>query len=226
MRCICTIPNKEMAPLIARTAEKPKNTLVAMEKRIPHILSREGARAPGDRVQLGGMRRALLLAGLALAACGSAAVPGRAQVPGLDRLSGELTVVEVELPGADLAAVRGPSGWVLVGASLESDRVVGGTAPDCALRRTASGALAAQTGKCGSLLGAYAALDRSRAFLISAGAEALPPAPIVADAAEAPAGLRYVPEADAFTLAAGPPGARIPAALNPGAVAREAARRQ
>src|SRR3989442_680483 len=68
MRCICTIPNKEMAPLIARTAEKPKNTLVAIEKRIPHILSREGARAPGDRVQLGGMRRALLLAGLALAA--------------------------------------------------------------------------------------------------------------------------------------------------------------
>jgi len=172
------------------------------------------------------MRRALLLAGVALAACGSAAVPGRAQVPGLDRLSGELTAVEVDLPGADLSAVRGPSGWVLVGASVDSGRVVGGAAPDCSLRRTASGALAAQTGKCGGFLGAYAALDRSRAFLISAGAEALPAAPIVADAAEAPAGLRYVPEADAFTLAGGPQGARIPAALNPGAVAREAARRQ
>ena len=93
------------------------------------------------------------------------------------------------------------------------------------MRRTSSGALAAQTGRCGGLLGAYAALDRSRSFLLAAGAEALPPAPIVADAPEAPAGLRYVPEADAFTLV-GPPGARIPAALNPGAVAREAARRQ
>jgi hypothetical protein len=172
------------------------------------------------------MRRALLLSGLALAACGSAAVPGRAQVPGLDRLSGELTAVEVELAGADLSSVRGPSGWVLVGASLDSGRVVGGAAPDCALRRTASGALAAQTSRCNGLLGAYAALDRSRAFLLSAGAEALPPAPIVADVAEAAAGLRYVPEADAFTLAAGPQGARIPAALNPGVVAREAARRQ
>src|SRR5882762_6112069 len=103
-----------------------------MERRIPHILSREGARAAADRVQLGGMR-ALLLAGMALAACGSAAVPGRAQVPGLDRLSGELTAVEVDLPGADLSAVRGPSGWVLVGALVESGRVVGGAAPDCAL---------------------------------------------------------------------------------------------
>ena len=111
------------------------------------------------------MRRALLLAGVALAACGSAAVPGRAQVPGLDRLSGELTAVEVDLPGADLAAVRGPAGWVLVGASIDSGRVVGGAAPDCALRRTPSGAVAAQTGRCGGLLGAYAALDRSRADL-------------------------------------------------------------
>lgn len=172
------------------------------------------------------MRRVLLLAGVALAACGSAAVPGRAQVPGLDRLSGELTAVEVDLIGADLGAVRGPSGWVLVGASLDSGRVVGGAAPECALRRTASGALAAQSARCGALLGAYAALDRSRAFLISAGAEALPAAPIVADAADAPAGLRYVPEADAYTLNGGPAGARVPAALNPGAVAREAARRQ
>ena len=36
----------------------------------------------------------------------------------------------------------------------------------------------------------------------------------------------YVPEADAYTLNGGPAGARVPAALNPGAVAREAARRQ
>jgi hypothetical protein len=172
------------------------------------------------------MRRVLLIAGAALAACGPAAVPGRVQVPGLDRLSGELTAVEVDLPGADPAAVRGPSGWVLVGASIDGTRVVGGAAPDCALSRTASGALAPQTARCANLLGAYAALDRARAFLISAGAEALLPAPIVADAAGAAAGLRYVADADAYTLTSGPAGARIPAALNPGAVAREAARRQ
>jgi hypothetical protein len=138
------------------------------------------------------MRRVLLIAGVALAACGPAAVPGRVQVPGLDRLSGELTSIEVDLPGADPAAVRGPSGWVMVGASIDGSRVAGGTAPDCALSRTASGALAPQTARCANLLGAYAALDRARAFLISAGAEALLPAPIVADAAAAPAGLRYV----------------------------------
>jgi len=171
------------------------------------------------------MRRGLLIAGAALAACGSATVPGRVQVPGLDRLSGELTAIEVDLPGADPAAVRGPSGWVLVGASIDSGRVVGGSAPDCVLSRTVSGALAPQTARCAGLLGAYAALDRARAFLISAGAEALAAAPIVADAASA-AGMRYVAEADAYTLAPGPSGARIPAALNPGAVAREAARRQ
>ena len=172
------------------------------------------------------MRRALFIAGAALAACGSASVPGRVQVLGLDRLSGELSAVEVDLPGTDPASVRGPSGWVLVGASLDGGRVVGGSAPECALQRTVSGALAAQTARCANLLGAYAALDRARAFLISAGAEALPAAPIVADAADAPAGIRYVAEADAFTLTPGPSGARIPAALNPGAVAREAARRQ
>src|SRR5713226_2634546 len=142
MRCICTIPNRETAPLITSTAAKPRKTLVAMERRIPHILSREGARAAADRVQLGGMRRALLLAGVALAACGPAAVPGRAQVPGLDRLSGELTAVEVDLPGADLSAVRGPSGWVLVGASVDSGRVVGGAAPG--LRRQRAGRRAPQ----------------------------------------------------------------------------------
>jgi hypothetical protein len=172
------------------------------------------------------MRRWLLLAGLALAACGPAAAPGRALVPGLDRLSGEVAAVEVDLAGADLASVRGPSGWVLLGASVDSGRVIGGTAPECALRRSPSGAVAAQTPRCAGLLGAYAALDRARAFLISAGAEALPPAPVVADALEAPPGVRYLADADAYTLASGPAGARIPAALNPGAVAREVARRQ
>ena len=171
-------------------------------------------------------RALLLAAAAALAACGSAAVPGRVQVLGLDRLSGELTAVDVELPGADPAAVRGPTGWVLVGASIDGGRVVGGSSPDCALTRTASGAVAAQSARCANLLGAYAALDKARGFLISAGAEALPAAPIVADAADAPAGLRYVAAADAYTLTSGPSGARIPAALNPGAVAREAARRQ
>jgi hypothetical protein len=190
-----------------------------------HISEKEHA-PPWIVYNLGTMRRVLLIAGVALAACGPAAVPGRVQVPGLDRLSGELTAIEVDLPGTDPAAVRGPSGWVLVGASIDSGRVVGGTAPDCAMTRTASGALAAQTARCANLLGAYAALDRARGFLISAGAEALPAAPIVADAAAAPAGLRYVADADAYTLASGPSGARIPAALNPGAVAREAARRQ
>src|SRR5438132_593017 len=149
------------------------------------------------------MRRGLLIAGAVLAACGPAAVPGRVQVPGLDRLSGELTAIEVDLPGADPAVVRGPSGWVVVGASIDGGRVVGGTAPECALSRTVSGALAPQTARCAGLLGAYAALDRARAFLISAGAEALPAAPIVADAADAPAGVRYVAQADAYTLAAG-----------------------
>jgi len=172
------------------------------------------------------MRRGLLIAGLALAACGPAAVPGRVQVPGVDRVSGELTSVEVDLSGTDLAAIRGASGWVLLGASVDAGRVTGGAAPDCALRRTTSGALAAQTARCAALLGSYAALDRARAFLISAGAEALPAAPIVVEAAEAPPGLRYMAEADAYTLTFGPAGARIPAALNPGAVAREAARRQ
>jgi hypothetical protein len=197
-----------------------------MERRISlHISEKEHA-PPPIVYNLGEMRRALFIAGAALAACGPAAVPGRVQVPGLDRVSGELTTVEVDLAGSDPAAVRGQVGWVLVGATVEAGRVTGGAAPDCALRRTASGALAAQTARCAGLLGAYAALDRARAFLISAGAEALPAAPIAVDAADAPAGLHYVAEADAYTLTSGPAGARIPAALNPGAVAREAARRQ
>src|SRR5207237_1228372 len=38
--------------------------------------------------------------------------------------------------------------------------------------------------------------------------------------------LRYLPQVDAYALSPGPSGARVPAALNAGAVAREAARRQ
>ncbi|MFL5291710.1 MAG: hypothetical protein ACJ79U_09345 [Myxococcales bacterium] len=160
-----------------------------------------------------------------VAACGPAAVPTRVQVPGLDRLSGEVSVIDVDLPGADVASVRGPAGWVLVGATLDSGRVVGGSSPECALRRTVTGAIAAQTTRCASLIGAYAALERARQFLLATGAEALPAAPLLGDV-DAPAGLRYLPEADAYTLAPGPAGARVPAALNPGAVVREAARRQ
>jgi hypothetical protein len=174
------------------------------------------------------MRPTLLTAAAAaaLAACGPAAVPGRAQVPGLDRVSGEVAPIEVDLSGADLASVRGPSGWVLLGGAIDSGRVAGGASPDCALRRTPTGALAASSTRCAALLGAYAALDRARAFLLAAGAEALPPAPILADPPDSFPGLRYVADADAYTLSGGPAGARVPAAFNPGAVAREAARRQ
>jgi hypothetical protein len=174
------------------------------------------------------MRRVFLLLATAalVAACGPAAIPARAQVPGLDRLSGQVAAIDVDLPGVDLSAVRGPSGWVVVGAALDSGRVVGGSSPECALRRTLSGALAAQSPRCASFLGAYAALERARQFLLAAGAEALPAAPLVVDTADMAPGLRYVPEADAYTLTQGPSGARVPAALNPGAVVREAALRQ
>src|SRR3954470_4848214 len=174
------------------------------------------------------MRRVFLLLGTAalVAACGPAAVPARAQVPGLDRLSGQIAPIEVDLPGADLASVRGPAGSVVVGATFDSGRVTGGSTPECALRRTLSGAVAAQTPRCASFLGAYAALERARQFLLAAGAEALPAAPLVVDVPDAAAGLRYVSEADAFTVEQGPSGARVPAALNPGAVVREVALRQ
>ena len=169
---------------------------------------------------------------LALAACGPAGAPSRATVPGVDPLSGELAAVEVDLPGADFVSVRGPAGAVLVNAAVDGARIAGGNSPDCPLRRLASGAQAAATARCGSFLGAYAALERARAFLLSAGAEALPPAPVLADPAfrgegeAARAGLRYLPTADAFTLVQGPVGARVPGALNPGAVTHEAALRQ
>jgi hypothetical protein len=164
---------------------------------------------------------ALLLA----AACGAAGTPDRVSVLGVDRLSGELQAQDVELPGTDLTAVRGPAGMLLLGASIDGARVSGGAPPDCQVRRKVSGSWVARTIPCVSLLGQYAALERARQFLLSAGAEALLPAPVLADSA-APAGLRYVPAADAFTLGEGPAGARVPAALNPGAVAREMARRQ
>jgi hypothetical protein len=168
--------------------------------------------------------RHILALALASAACGGAATSDRVSVLGVDRLSGELGAQDVELPGTDLAAVRGPAGVVLLGASIEGGRVSGGAAPECALRRKVSGSMVARTLPCVALLGHYAAMERARQFLLAAGAEALQPAPVLADAA-AP-GLHYNPAADAFTLGEGPRGARVPAALNPGAVARELARRQ
>jgi len=109
---------------------------------------------------------------------------------------------------------------MMLGTSTESARV-----PDCAMRRRVSGALVARTLPCVSLLGHYAAMDRARQFLLAAGAEALLPAPVLVDDSAAP-GLRYDARADLFTLGQGPRGARVPLALNPGAVTREMARRQ
>lgn len=149
------------------------------------------------------------------AACGPVASGGdRVSVLGVDRLSGELSAIEVDLPFVDLAAVRGPAGVF----------TQGGASPDCAVRRKVSGALVPRTARCATLLGQYAAMDRARQFLLSAGAESLSPAPVAADS-ETP-GLHYLPALDAFTLGEGPRGARVPAAYNPGAVARELSRRQ
>jgi len=165
------------------------------------------------------MRRLLPFLAIA-AACGGTAVPDRVAVLGVDRLSGELAGQEVELPGVDLAAVRGPAGMMMLGSAPASAHV-----PDCAMRRRVSGALVARTLGCVSLLGQYAAMDRARQFLLSAGAEALLPAPVLVDSAGEP-GLRYDTATDTFALGEGPPGARVPRALNPGAVTREMARRQ
>jgi hypothetical protein len=88
-----------------------------------------------------------------------------------------------------------------------------------------NGSLVARTLPCVSLLGHYAAMERARQFLLAAGAEALLPAPVLVDDSAAP-GLLYDPRTDAFTLGEGPQGARVPAALNPGSVARQMARRQ
>jgi hypothetical protein len=155
-----------------------------------------------------------------MTACGGTAMPDRIAVLGVDRLSGGLAGQEVELPGADLAAVRGPAATLMLGSSTASAHV-----PDCAMRRRVSGALVARTVACVSLLGHYAAMERARQFLLGAGAESLPPAAVLVDDS-APAGLRYDADTDAFSLGAGPRGARVPLAFNPGAVTREMARRQ
>src|SRR5437868_5980683 len=165
------------------------------------------------------MRRVLPFLALA-AACGGTALPDRVAVLAVDRVSGELAGQEVELPGADLAAVRGPAGMMMLGGSSATARV-----PECALRRRPSGALIARTLPCVSLLGHYAALDRARQFLLAAGSEALLPAPVLIDDRAEP-GLRYDAGTDTFRLGEGPAGARVPLALNPGAVTREMARRQ
>ena len=85
------------------------------------------------------MRSAILLLSAAgvLAGCGSSAAPGRAQVQGLDRVSGEVTAIEVELGGADLASVRGPAGWVVVGAAIVR-RLLEGAGPEGAGQFVAS----------------------------------------------------------------------------------------
>jgi hypothetical protein len=165
------------------------------------------------------MRRLLPILALA-AACGGSASPDRVAVMGVDRISGALLGQEVELPGADFAAVRGPAAVMVVGTSLETAR-----SPDCALRRKVNGALVARTLPCVSILGQNAAMDRARQFLIAAGAEALSPAPVLVGGDAAP-GLRYDAASDSYSLGEGPQGARVPAALNPGAVAREMSLRQ
>jgi hypothetical protein len=164
-----------------------------------------------------------------LAACGAPGAAPRAAVPAVDPVSAEVTAIEADLPGADLTSVRGPAASVVLGAAIENGQLVGGSTPECALRRLPSGALTAASARCHGLLGAYAALERARAFLLAAGAEALPAAAVLADPsgnANLAAGLRYLPQLDAYALLPGPAGARVPAALNAGAVAREAARRQ
>src|SRR5256885_6314499 len=150
MRCICTMPNTDTSPLVASTAANPRKTLLATPRRIGSpSYSRQDVAAhscakfrecavPGRSGIRRSMRPTLLaaVAAAALAACGPAAVPGRAQVPGLDRVSGEVAPIEVDLSGAELASVRGPSGWVLVGAALDSARAVGGAWPVWPVRRT------------------------------------------------------------------------------------------
>src|SRR4051812_11700454 len=137
------------------------------------------------------MRSRLPLTALVLAAaCGGATASDKVSVLGVDRPSGELAAQDVDLPGTDLTAVRGPAGIVVLD---------GGRTPDCQLRRKVSGSLVARTVPCVSLLGQYAALERARVFLLSAGAEALPPATVLAEESATP-GLRYLPSSDSFRL--------------------------
>jgi len=159
--------------------------------------------------------RTPLLALATAAACGGAGASDRVSVMALDRLSGELSGQEVDLAGTDLSAVRGPAGTFVLS---------GGISPSCELRRKVTGALVARTLPCVALLGEYAAMERGRQFLLSAGAEAMAPAPVLAESS-AP-GLHYAASTDSFTLGDGPQGARVPGAFNPGAVARELTRRQ
>jgi hypothetical protein len=170
------------------------------------------------------MRPLALFAIVSAVACGGSGVVDRVSVTGVDRLSGELSAQDVELPGAELTAVRGPAAMMVLGATIDGSRVSGGVSPSCALQRKITGALMARSAPCGTLLGQYAAMEKARQFLLSAGAEALTPAPVLADSATP--GLHYVASADAFTLGEGPAGARVPAAVNAGAVAREMALRQ
>jgi hypothetical protein len=168
--------------------------------------------------------RPLALFAIAIAlACGGAGVD-RVSVTGVDKLSGELSSQEVELPGVDLAAVRGPAAVMVLGGSIEGARVLTIQPPGCGILRRPTGVLTARTALCGTLIGQYAAMEKARQFLLAAGAEALLPALVLADSATP--GLHYVPAADAFTLGEGPAGARVPAAINAGAVAREMALRQ
>src|SRR5258708_17140106 len=109
------------------------------------------------------MRRSILIAAVLLAAACGPATAERVAVMGVDRLSGELSGQEVELPGTDLAALRGPAGMF----------VQGGASPECGVRRKVSGALVAPTGRCVTLMGYYAALGRARQVLLAAGDDAL-----------------------------------------------------
>jgi hypothetical protein len=172
------------------------------------------------------MRAPSLFAIALAAACGGAAVDrsGAVAVQSVDRLSGEVASQDVELPGTDLAAARGPAAMMVLGATIDGSRVVGGASPECSMRRKANGALTARTAGCTTLLSQYAAMEKAREFLLAAGAEALLPAPVLADSPTP--GLHYVASADAFTLGEGPAGARVPASINGGAVVREMSLRQ
>src|SRR2546426_9704338 len=99
------------------------------------------------------MRRVLSLLLLA-AACGGSALPDRVAVLGVDRLSGALAGQEVELPGTDLAAVRGPAAMIMLGSSTVTARL-----PACAMLRRVSGVLVARTVSFLSRLRRYAVLS-------------------------------------------------------------------
>src|SRR5947209_17968054 len=100
------------------------------------------------------MRRVLSLLLLA-AACGGSALSDRVAVLGVDRLSGALAGQEVELPGTDLAGVRGAAAMIMLGSSTDTSRV-----PDCAMRRRVSGAPVGRRGSRVLLLWQYATLER------------------------------------------------------------------